>query len=192
MLFYLYTAVANLIEHPADLAARQAASHCGQYSYYAANGYDTSGSGVKWSTTWDSQGGQDKVKSYANVGKQFAKGLVVGNIKSIPPAPSRTTPRDGVWANVAYDNFTAADLNHDKSSSDYGLMVWLARIGGMYPIGNKVTTVNLAGFNWDLYIGPNGSMKVFSFIPADGSWKFTFYADMNVFFNYLAVVRGTP
>lgn len=68
----------------------------------------------------------------------------------------------------------------------------LARIGGVYPIGNKVTTVNLAGFNWDLYIGPNGSMKVFSFLPADGSWKFSFNADMKVFFNYLASSQGYP
>ena len=68
----------------------------------------------------------------------------------------------------------------------------LARIGGVYPIGSKVTTVNLAGFNWDLYIGPNGSMKVFSFIPADGSWKFTFNADLKVFFNYLAQSQGYP
>jgi hypothetical protein len=68
----------------------------------------------------------------------------------------------------------------------------LARIGGVYPIGNKVTTVNVAGFNWDLYIGPNGSMKVFSFIPADGSWKFSFNADLKQFFNYLAQSQGYP
>jgi xyloglucan-specific endo-beta-1,4-glucanase len=65
-------------------------------------------------------------------------------------------------------------------------------MGGVYPIGNKVTTVNLAGFNWDLYVGPNGSMKVFSFMPADGSWKFSFNADLKVFFNYLAQNQGYP
>ena len=35
-------------------------------------------------------------------------------------------------------------------------------------------------------------MKVFSFIPADGSWKFTFSADLKVFFNYLAQSQGYP
>jgi hypothetical protein len=35
-------------------------------------------------------------------------------------------------------------------------------------------------------------MKVFSFIPADGSWKFTFNADLKVFFNYLAQNQGYP
>lgn len=68
----------------------------------------------------------------------------------------------------------------------------LARIGGVYPIGSKVTTVNIAGFNWDLYVGPNGSMKVFSFIPADGSWKFSFNVDIKQFFNYLASNQGYP
>jgi hypothetical protein len=65
-------------------------------------------------------------------------------------------------------------------------------MGGVYPIGNKVTTVTLAGYSWDLYVGPNGSMKVFSFIPSDGSWKFSFNADLKLFFNYLAQNQGYP
>ncbi|KAJ4370134.1 hypothetical protein N0V86_008870 [Didymella sp. IMI 355093] len=219
MLLQTYTLaslVALAVSSPVavDLAPRQAASLCGQYSYYAANGYEfnnnnwgkgaassgsqcttvksTSGSGVSWSTTWNWQGGQDNVKSYANVGKQFARGLKMNNIKSMPTSIQWDYSNRDVRANVAYDVFTAADPNHDKSSGDYELMVWLARIGGVYPIGNKVTTVNVAGFNWDLYIGPNGSMKVFSFIPADGSWKFSFNADLKQFFNYLAQSQGYP
>jgi xyloglucan-specific endo-beta-1,4-glucanase len=43
-----------------------------------------------------------------------------------------------------------------------------------------------------MYKGPNGSMTVFSFLPADGSWKFTFNADVKVFFNYLAQNQGYP
>jgi xyloglucan-specific endo-beta-1,4-glucanase len=62
----------------------------------------------------------------------------------------------------------------------------------VWPIGTKVTTVNIAGFNWDLFVGPNGSMKVFSFIPADGSWKLSFNADVKLFFNYLAQYQGYP
>ncbi|KZM21322.1 cellulase [Ascochyta rabiei] len=177
--------LASLIEPSVSHVRRQAAPLCSQYAYHAANGYEfnnndwgrgsatsgsqcttvdsTSSSGVKWPTTWNWQGGQNNLKSYANVGKQFSKGLIVGNIKSmLPRIQWDYQPRDG-------------------SSVDYELMVWLARIGCVYPIGNKVTTVNLAGFNWDLYVGPNGSMKVFSFIPADGSWKFSFNADIKVF-----------
>jgi hypothetical protein len=65
-------------------------------------------------------------------------------------------------------------------------------MGNVYPIGSKVTTVTLAGYSWDLYVGPNGSMKVFSFIPSDGSWKFSFNADLKLFFNYLAQNQGYP
>ncbi|KAF3048462.1 hypothetical protein E8E11_007376 [Didymella keratinophila] len=146
-----------------DLAPRQAATLCDHYGYYAANGYEfnnnnnnwgkgsassasqcttvrsTSSSGVSWSTTWNLVGGQDNVKSYANASEHITWDYSNRNIR----------------ANVAYDVFTAADPNHDKSSGDYELTVWLAHIGGVYPIGDKVTTVNLAGFNWDLYIDPN-------------------------------------
>jgi xyloglucan-specific endo-beta-1,4-glucanase len=52
--------------------------------------------------------------------------------------------------------------------------------------------VNIAGYNWDLYSGPNGSMKVFSFLPSDGSWKLSFNADLKLFFNYLAQNQGFP
>lgn len=139
--------VASPIGRSADLVPRQAASLCGQYSYYAANGYEfnnnnwgkgsassgsqcttvesTSDSAIKWSTTWNWHGGQDNVKSYANVGKLFARGLKMNNIKSMPTSIQWDyQPRNGVRANVAYDIFTAADLNHDKSSGDYELMVW--------------------------------------------------------------------
>jgi xyloglucan-specific endo-beta-1,4-glucanase len=35
-------------------------------------------------------------------------------------------------------------------------------------------------------------MKVFSFMPADGSWKFSFNADLKIFFNWLAANQGYP
>jgi xyloglucan-specific endo-beta-1,4-glucanase len=139
--------VATPIEQSVTPVRRQAASLCSQYAYYAANSYEfnnnnwgkgaassgsqcttvqsTSGSGVSWSTSWTWQGGQDNVKSYANVGKQFAKGLNMGKIKSMPTNIQWDyQPRDGIRANVAYDVFTAADPNHDKSSGDYELMIW--------------------------------------------------------------------
>jgi xyloglucan-specific endo-beta-1,4-glucanase len=35
-------------------------------------------------------------------------------------------------------------------------------------------------------------MKVFSFLPSDGSWKLSFNADLKLFFNYLAQNQGFP
>ncbi|UPX17625.1 Xyloglucan-specific endo-beta-1,4-glucanase [Ascochyta rabiei] len=116
--------LASLIEPSVSHVRRQAAPLCSQYAYHAANGYEfnnndwgrgsatsgsqcttvdsTSSSGVKWPTTWNWQGGQNNLKSYANVGKQFSKGLIVGNIKSmLPRIQWDYQPRDGVRANVA-------------------------------------------------------------------------------------------
>jgi len=104
--FATATPVGTPLSHPSTPVRRQAASLCSQYAYYAANGYEfnnnnwgkgaassgnqcttvqsTSGSGVSWSTSWTWQGGQDNVKSYANVGKQFARGIKVAAVKSMP------------------------------------------------------------------------------------------------------------
>lgn len=43
---------------------------------------------------------------------------------------------NNIRCNVAYDLFTAANINHDTSSGDYELMVWLARYD-VYPIGTS-------------------------------------------------------
>lgn len=210
---------ANPISLPLEKAVtpvrREVASLCAQYAYFAANGYEfnnnlwgksvatsgtqctyvqsTSPSGVAWYSTWTWAGSPDDVKSYVNAGKQFATGLKISNIKSMPTAIQwnydQTT---NVRANVAYDVFTAQDPNHDKSSGDYELMVWLARIGGVYPIGSKIASVNVAGYGWDLYYGLNGSMKVYSFLPANGAWYSSFNADVKAFYNYLSSNQGFP
>jgi xyloglucan-specific endo-beta-1,4-glucanase len=138
--------VATPIEQSVTPVRRQAASLCSQYAYYAANGYEfnnnnwgkgaassgsqcttvqsTSGSGVSWSTSWTWAGGQNNVKSFANVGKQFARGLNMGKIKSMPTSITWDLSNRDVRADVAYDIFTAANPNHDTSSGDYELMIW--------------------------------------------------------------------
>lgn len=142
----LAIATSSPVAAPVTPVRRQAASLCDQYGYYAANGYEfnnnnwgkgaassgsqcttvqsTSGSGVSWSTSWTWQGGQDNVKSYANAGKQFAKGLKISNIKSLPTSIQWDYSNRDIRANVAYDVFTAADPNHATSSGDYELMIW--------------------------------------------------------------------
>lgn len=140
--------IATPVETPATPAAHgQARSLCSQYATYSAfdyiinnnvwgKGSATSGnqcsavnlvtaSTAQWSTEWVWDGGKDNVKSYANCGKTFAKGLKISNIKSMPTKIQwNYTPADKVRANVAYDVFTAKDPNHDTSSGDYELMIW--------------------------------------------------------------------
>lgn len=60
----------------------------------------------------------------------------------------------------------------------------LARYGNVYPIGTKERTVTLAGRSWDLWVGWNGAMRVYSFVVPSGTVK-SFSADVKEFFRYL-------
>lgn len=193
---------------------RQTISLCTQYAYYAANGYEilnnlwgkdsaSSGSqctyyegatgsgssaGVKWSTTWTWTGAENNVKSYPYVGRILPKGITVATAKTmLTEVQWSYNTTANVRANVAYDIFTAADPNHVNSSGDYELMIWLGRLGGVWPISEKgapIATVTIAGYNFELYFGYNGSMKVYSFVRA-GNDITSFKADVKLFFDYL-------
>ena len=72
----------------------------------------------------------------------------------------------------------------------------LDRYGGIWPItesstGSPVGQVTLAGYDWELYTGWNGAMRVYSFLPAKGPYH-TFTADVKVFFDYLTAEYAFP
>jgi len=190
---------------------RQQATLCDQYGYWSGNGYEVnnnnwgksagsgsqctyvdsaSGSGVSWHTTWQWSGGENNVKSYANCGKQVPKGRKISSINSLQTSVSWSLSNTNVRADVAYDIFTAADPNHSTSSGDYELMIWLGRYGNVYPIGSSKGNVNVAGRTWDLWVGMNGNMKVFSFIAPSPVTSFS--ANVKDFFNYLQNNQGFP
>lgn len=66
----------------------------------------------------------------------------------------------------------------------------LARLGNIYPIGKSVGTVNVGGKSWDLWVGMNGSMKVFSFISQGTTYNWS--GDAKQFFTYLQNSQGFP
>lgn len=128
-------------------SVQETISLCTQYAYYAANGYEVlnnlwgkdsatsgsqctyyegaSGSGIKWSSTWTWQGGENNVKSYAYAGRQLTKGNTIAKIKNMPTQVNWSyNTTSNVRANVAYDLFTSTDPNHANSSGDYELMIW--------------------------------------------------------------------
>jgi xyloglucan-specific endo-beta-1,4-glucanase len=149
-----------------------------------------SSSGVAWSTTWEWYGGENNVKSYAYSSREGFTKKLLSQVSSIPTTAQWSVSNQNIRANVAYDLFTAQDVNHATSSGDYELMVWLGRYGGVNPIGSYVTTVNVGGRSWSLWVGYNGSMKVFSFVAA--SPVLSFSGDLKSFFNYLAQSQGFP
>lgn len=72
-------------------------------------------------------------------------------------------------------------------------MIWVAAIGGAGPIsstGSPISTVNIAGTNWNLFKGPNGSTTVFSFVAQN--WQTNFNADLYDFLKYLIDDQGLP
>ncbi|KAG5659487.1 hypothetical protein KAF25_002046 [Fusarium avenaceum] len=188
-----------------------AQSLCDRYSYYSNAGYEfnnnrwgqDSGSGSQctyidwsnsngagWHVDWNWSGGQDNVKAYPNSALQLNTKRLLSSISNMQSAAAWSYSGTNIRANVAYDLFTAADPKHSTSSGDYELMIWLARYGGVQPIGSRQGNVNVEGRTWELWVGMNGSMKVFSFVAANPVNNFN--SDVKQFYNYLANTQGFP
>lgn len=83
-----------------------------------------SGSGAAWHTTWTWSGGENEVKSYANSKLEALNKALISDVQSIPTSVQWSYDNTDIRANVAYDLFTAADINHVTYSGDYELMIW--------------------------------------------------------------------
>jgi xyloglucan-specific endo-beta-1,4-glucanase len=80
--------------------------------------------------------------------------------------------------------------NEYESDSDGRNHSRLGRIGGVYPIGSSTGFVNIGGTNWELFVGYNGAMKVFSYVAPN--WVTNFAQDVKPFFNHMAQAHGYP
>lgn len=70
-------------------------------------------------------------------------------------------------------------------------MIWLAALGGAGPIsstGSPVDSPTIAGSQWKVYTGNNGSVKVISFVATSSITNFN--GDLNQFFTYLTTKQG--
>jgi xyloglucan-specific endo-beta-1,4-glucanase len=93
-----------------------------------------------------------------------------------------------VVADVAYDMFLSSSAS---GSEEYEIMVWLAALGGAGPIsstGSPIATVTINGISWKVYVGPNGSMTVYSFVASSPVTSFS--GDLLDFFKYLETNQG--
>jgi xyloglucan-specific endo-beta-1,4-glucanase len=200
-----------------ETKAAPIASLCTQYAYYESNGYailnnlwgiDTatggsqctyfngnSGSGVAISSDWMWQGDQNTVKSYIYANRLFER-QIVSEINSLPTKVEWSYNNTEIRANVAYDIFTHPDKDHVNYNGEFELMVWLNRYGGIWPItedpnGEPVETVTVAGYDWELFTGWNGDMRVYSFLPPEGPVN-SFSADLLEFFDFLTANYDFP
>ncbi|GFF44628.1 endoglucanase-1 [Aspergillus lentulus] len=147
-----------------------------------------SNSGVGWHTTWTWSGGDNQVKSYANSQVSLTKKLV-SQIGSIPTTVQWSYDNTNTRADVAYDLFTAADINHVTYSGDYELMIWLARYGSVQPIGSQIDTASIGGHTWQLWYG-GSTQKTYSFVSATPITSFS--GDVMDFWDYLTSRHGYP
>lgn len=93
-----------------------------------------------------------------------------------------------IIANVAYDLFLSSTAN---GSEEYEIMVWLGALGGAGPIsstGSAIATVPINGVSWDLWVGPNGDMTVYSFVAPSSVTSFS--GDLLEFLTYLEDKQG--
>lgn len=74
--------------------------------------------------------------------------------------------------------------------TDHYGMFRLARLGDVYPIGSSTGQVNVGGRNWDLWVGDNGAMKVFSFIAPSPITSYS--GDLKNFYTYITNNQGFP
>ncbi|KAK1962200.1 family 12 glycosyl hydrolase [Colletotrichum sublineola] len=145
--------------------------------------------GIAWSTDWEWRGGEHNVKSYVYGARQFERRLL-SEIRAMPTEAEWHYSTWDVRANVAYDIFTDTDKDHANSSGEFEVMIWLAKLGGVWPISESkapIAHVELCGHQWELHFGYNhgGAMKVYSFLPVSGPIQH-FNADVKQFFNFLS------
>ncbi|MCJ1324856.1 hypothetical protein MMC10_001518 [Thelotrema lepadinum] len=144
---------------------------------------------VAWHTSWSWSGGDNQVKSYANSQLDLGDKKFVSDVATIPTSVTWSYDNTDINADVSYDLFTAADVNHVTYSGDYELMIWLARYGSIQPIGSQIDTATIGGQTWELWYGGSGQ-QTYSFVASSpvNQWS----GDIKQFFDYLTQSHGFP
>lgn len=95
-----------------------------------------------------------------------------------------------ITGDVSYDGFLASTCNGPGDPHPYEIMVWLAAIGGLNPIGTAGPTVTIGSQSFVLWSGTNDQTKsqVFSFVATRELNSFD--GDLMNFFNYLVQNNG--
>ncbi|SPO05409.1 probable endoglucanase I precursor [Cephalotrichum gorgonifer] len=184
---------------------------CDQYAYHSSSGYEfnnnmwgsgsgqgsqctnvewVNSNGCGWRVNWQWANNRDNVKSYPYSGKQMNPKRLVSQWRDIQSTAAWSYSGSNIRANVAYDLFTHSNPNNPTHSGEYELMIWLGRLGDVWPIGRQISTVNVAGRQWQLYDGYNGAMRVYSFVAP--SQVNNFQANLKEFFDHLSANHGYP
>ena len=112
------------------------------------------------------------------------------NIKKLTPSPQSSLSDGPITADVSYDAFLNPSCDGPGDAHTYEVMVWLAQLGGLNPIGTSTATAQIGSSSWNLWKGTNTQTgtTVFSFVAP--STMNTFNGDLMDFFNYLVQNQG--
>lgn len=146
------------------------------------------GNGAGWQCVWEDDGSgwmnwgvdaghtatsANNIKGYPSIymGWHWTDGFTNGSnlpkkvnaLSSVTSSWSVSRPGSGRY-NTSYDLWfhSAADPNYSNPQGE--VMVWLNRQGAIYPAGSKVTNINAAGRNWDVYDGKINGWEVVSYV----------------------------
>ncbi|OCH92827.1 endocellulase [Obba rivulosa] len=153
-----------------------------------------SGDSISWSTVYTWENSPNNVKTYANVQQNVGMGVQLSNLASVPTSWQwkYISKSDGLRADVSYDIWTGVPPTGTAASanSSFEIMIWLSGLGGIQPVGSQtVTNVSIAGFDWNVWKGPNANWETISFVSADGDIT-DFRVDLKDFFDYLSAEQG--
>jgi len=119
------------------------------------------------------------IKSYPNISRSVSN-LAISSLSATASAQT-STPASGIW-DQAFDIWVKGSSQNSNTSSTvtYEIMLWTNWMQDkMYPISNLyayssslgtwlpspfVSSVNVGGRTWDLYVGTNGANAVYSFL----------------------------
>lgn len=147
---------------------------------------------LAWSTTFNWAGSPSQVKTYANAeASSITTCKPLNQYTSIPTTWDWSYGGAQITGDVAYDAFLAPVCNGPGDPHNYEIMVWLAALGGLNPIGTAGPSVQIGGQAWTLWSGTNDQTQthVFSFVAGGGQLG-SYSGDLMGFFNYLVQNNG--
>ncbi|MCJ1394958.1 hypothetical protein MMC18_007839 [Xylographa bjoerkii] len=207
LLLALAASVIPALAAPTQALEPRGASQCGQYTSISTGSYTIyanewgsstgtgsqcsqinglTGSTLAWSTSWSWSGGPNNVKSYTNVEAPLIS-KPLSQYSSIKTNWTWSYTGTNIVANVAYDTFLGSTAT---SAQAYEVMVWLGDFGGCSPLSNNgypptpVATPTIGNVAWNLILGQNGNVVVFSFV-AQSKDDTSFSGDLLLFYKYL-------
>ncbi|MCJ1459516.1 hypothetical protein MMC28_009895 [Mycoblastus sanguinarius] len=145
---------------------------------------------LAWSSTFTWNGAPNNIKSYANAESSNTPCKPLNQYNSIPTTWdwSYSAPITG---DVSYDAFLGPTCTGPGGQHTYEVMVWLAQLGGLNPIGTPgTTTAQVGNSSFKLWSGKNTQTgaEVFSFVTSGTVNSFS--GDLMDFFDYLVKNNG--